>query len=71
MDWTRRATPESVTATVRRRLRGGATILLHDSDIEASIGSWRSALGALPDVLISCQEQGLAVGPLAEHGIGL
>jgi peptidoglycan/xylan/chitin deacetylase (PgdA/CDA1 family) len=70
MDWTRRATPNSVAATVRRRLRGGATILLHDSDVEASIGSWRSALGALPAVLTGCEEQGLVVGPLSEHGIG-
>jgi peptidoglycan/xylan/chitin deacetylase (PgdA/CDA1 family) len=68
MDWTRRATPASVAATVRRRLRGGGTILLHDSDVEATVGSWRSALGALPDVLTGCRAQGLTVGPLAEHG---
>jgi peptidoglycan/xylan/chitin deacetylase (PgdA/CDA1 family) len=69
MDWTRGATPRSVTATVRRRLRGGGTILLHDSDVEASVGSWRSALGAVPDVLDYCRERGLTVGPLAEHGV--
>lgn len=68
-DWTRRATPESVAATVRRGLSGGGTILLHDSDVEATLGSWRSALGALPEVLAACREQGLAVGPLADHAV--
>jgi peptidoglycan/xylan/chitin deacetylase (PgdA/CDA1 family) len=68
-DWTRRATPASVAATVRRGLHGGATILLHDSDIAAVPGSWRSALGALPTVLAQCRDLGVAVGPLREHGI--
>ncbi|WP_027946033.1 polysaccharide deacetylase family protein [Amycolatopsis taiwanensis] len=68
-DWTRRATPATVTATVRRDLRGGGTILLHDSDVEATPGSWRSALGALPILLAHCHERGLTVGRLAEHGL--
>jgi peptidoglycan/xylan/chitin deacetylase (PgdA/CDA1 family) len=66
-DWTRRATPVSVAATVLRGLRGGGTILLHDSDVAAVPGSWRSALGALPTVLEHCRDRGFAVGPLREH----
>jgi peptidoglycan/xylan/chitin deacetylase (PgdA/CDA1 family) len=68
-DWTSRATPESVAATVLRGLRGGGTILLHDSDVEAAVGSWRSTLGALPALLAHCHEHGLTVGPLADHGV--
>ncbi|WP_328610704.1 polysaccharide deacetylase family protein [Amycolatopsis sp. NBC_00345] len=67
-DWTSRATPFSVAATVHKGLRGGGTILLHDSDIAAAVGSWRSALGALPAILAGCRDRGLAVGPLCEHG---
>jgi hypothetical protein len=54
---------------VGRGLRGGGTILLHDSDVAAVPGSWRSALGALPQVLDRCVEEGLKVGPLAGHGL--
>jgi peptidoglycan/xylan/chitin deacetylase (PgdA/CDA1 family) len=66
-DWTRRATPPSVAAAVRRGLRGGGTILLHDSDIAATPDCWQSTLGALPMVLAHCQDEGLIVGPLREH----
>jgi peptidoglycan/xylan/chitin deacetylase (PgdA/CDA1 family) len=67
-DWTRRATPGSVAATVLGGLTGGGTVLLHDSDVAAALGSWRATLGALPWVLDHCRAGGLAVGPLAEHG---
>jgi peptidoglycan/xylan/chitin deacetylase (PgdA/CDA1 family) len=66
-DWTAAATPESVGATVRRGLRGGATILLHDSDCTSAPGAWRAALGALPGLVGDLHERGLAVGPLREH----
>jgi hypothetical protein len=56
-----------VLATVRRDLSGGGTVLLHDSDCTSAPGSWRSALGALPDLLADCADRGLTVGPLAEH----
>ncbi|MEU0807627.1 polysaccharide deacetylase family protein [Streptomyces sp. NPDC005970] len=68
-DWTARATPASVLATVRRDLRGGDTVLLHDSDRTAAPGCWRAALGALPAFVRACRDEGWAVGPLAEHGI--
>jgi peptidoglycan/xylan/chitin deacetylase (PgdA/CDA1 family) len=67
-DWTARATPSSVATTVHKGLQGGGTILLHDSDVAAAVGSWRSALGAVPVILAGCRERGLAVGPLREHG---
>jgi peptidoglycan/xylan/chitin deacetylase (PgdA/CDA1 family) len=67
-DWTRTATPASVTTTVLRGLTGGGTVLLHDSDAAAAPGSWRATLGALPRVLEHCHAHRLTVGPLAEHG---
>jgi peptidoglycan/xylan/chitin deacetylase (PgdA/CDA1 family) len=69
-DWTASATAESVFHTVARDLRGGGTVLLHDSDCTSKPLSWRSTLGALPLLLAHCAEQGWRVGPLAEHGTG-
>ncbi|GAA1512552.1 polysaccharide deacetylase family protein [Sphaerisporangium rubeum] len=69
-DWTASATRESVLATLTPGLRGGATVLLHDSDHTCASGAWRSALGALPEVVAYCRAAGLRVGPLGEHGVG-
>jgi peptidoglycan-N-acetylglucosamine deacetylase len=66
-DWTPGATPASVASTVLRGLSGGGTILLHDSDIAATPGSWGSTLDALPQVLDHCRAHGLTVGPLTDH----
>ncbi|WP_204288118.1 polysaccharide deacetylase family protein [Microbispora amethystogenes] len=66
-DWTRRATPESVLRTLTPGLRGGATLLLHDCDHTSAPGSWRSALGALPEVVGRCRAAGLRIGPLSAH----
>jgi peptidoglycan/xylan/chitin deacetylase (PgdA/CDA1 family) len=68
-DWRRRATPESVYRTVVADLRGGGTILLHDSDCTSATGSWRTTLAALPAVLDTCRRRELDVGPLRDHGI--
>lgn len=70
-DWTRRATPESVLATVTRDLAGGGTVLLHDSDCTSAPGAWRSTLGALPLLLEEVQARGLIAGPLRDHGLRL
>ncbi len=67
-DWSADATPRSVLATVRRDLRGGATVLLHDSDRAAAPGCWRATLAALPALVAECRVNGLEVGPLADHG---
>ncbi|GAA1868572.1 polysaccharide deacetylase family protein [Asanoa iriomotensis] len=66
-DWTTRATPRTVCDTVTRRLSGGATILLHDSDTQSAPGSWRATLDALVPLVTTCHQRGWTVGPLAEH----
>ncbi len=68
-DWTRHATPRSVHRTVTADLRGGGTVLLHDSDCTSAPGAWRSALGALPLILDTCAREGLTPGPLREHRV--
>ena len=68
-EWARDATPESVFATLTRNLRGGGTVLLHDSDITSPAGSADAGLGALPLLLDECDHRGLRVGPLREHGL--
>ncbi|MER0448413.1 polysaccharide deacetylase family protein [Streptomyces sp. Edi4] len=67
-DWRRRATPHSVYDTVMGSLRGGGTVLLHDSDCTSATGSWRSTLGALPALLDTWRGHGWATGPLRDHG---
>lgn len=68
-DWTASATPESVLATLSPGIAGGATLLLHDSDVTSAPGAWKSSLGALPNVVAVCRDAGLTVGPLRDHGI--
>ncbi|MFI6660169.1 hypothetical protein ACIBL8_32065 [Streptomyces sp. NPDC050523] len=68
-DWRRRATPGPVQDAVLRDLRGGGTILLHDSDCTAAPGSWRTTLRALPRILDTCETQGWKIGPLREHAV--
>ncbi len=68
-DWREDATPASVRATVTAALRGGGTILLHDTDHTSAPGSWRATLGALPGIVRDCHEAGLEVGPLGRHGM--
>ncbi|MDT3400831.1 polysaccharide deacetylase family protein, partial [Streptomyces sp. B1866] len=53
-DWTAEATAASVRATVRRALRGGGTVLLHDAGRAAAPGCWRATLAALPDLVADC-----------------
>ncbi|MBF9070183.1 polysaccharide deacetylase family protein [Streptacidiphilus fuscans] len=68
-DWRAGATGTSVYQTVTRNLRGGGTILLHDSDCTSAPASWTATLAALPRLLDHCAEQGWQVGPVGEHGI--
>lgn len=67
-DWRARATPESVHDTVMSSLRGGGTVLLHDSDCTSTPGSWRTTLAALPMLLRTFEERGWRVGRLSDHG---
>jgi peptidoglycan/xylan/chitin deacetylase (PgdA/CDA1 family) len=66
-EWAAAATPDSVYANLASHLRGGVTVLLHDSDCTSPPGSWRAALGALPLLLDECSRRGLAVGPVGAH----
>ncbi|MFD7686951.1 polysaccharide deacetylase family protein [Streptomyces sp. NPDC059781] len=68
-DWTAEATPASVRSAVAAGLRGGGTVLLHDTDRMSAPDCWRAALGALPGIVDGCLEAGLSVGPLAEHRV--
>ncbi|WP_407698835.1 polysaccharide deacetylase family protein [Streptomyces acidicola] len=68
-DWKARATAESVVTTVLADLRGGGTLVLHDTDRHAAPGCWRAALAALPGLVGACRAAGLTVGPLGEHGV--
>jgi peptidoglycan/xylan/chitin deacetylase (PgdA/CDA1 family) len=69
LDWQPRATGRSVAANVRRTYCPGATVLLHDSDITSTPGSWRSTLAALPILGEMWGAAGLRVGTLSEHGV--
>jgi peptidoglycan/xylan/chitin deacetylase (PgdA/CDA1 family) len=67
-EWAPGATAQSVLGTLKQDLRGGATVLLHDSDCTSPAGSAQAALGALPLLLDECAKRELRVGPLGEHG---
>jgi peptidoglycan/xylan/chitin deacetylase (PgdA/CDA1 family) len=68
-DWTHSATPASVLGTLTRHLRGGATVLLHDSDCTSAPGSWRNTLAALPALFKGARARGLSIGPLRDHAV--
>jgi peptidoglycan/xylan/chitin deacetylase (PgdA/CDA1 family) len=70
-DWTPSCTADSVYRAVLRRLAGGGTVLLHDSDHSAAPKCWQATLDVLPALLTTCAARGLAVGPLAEHGLAV
>lgn len=69
VDWRPDRSPEQVVTTVRRRLRPGGTVLLHDTDRTSAPGSWRATLGATELLLSHLADDGVPVGPLAEHGL--
>ncbi|MDG4800621.1 polysaccharide deacetylase family protein [Micromonospora sp. WMMD980] len=68
-DWTASATGDGVRRRVLAGLRGGGTVLLHDSSAAAEAGAWRSTLAALPELIAECRRRGWQVGPLAAHGL--
>jgi peptidoglycan/xylan/chitin deacetylase (PgdA/CDA1 family) len=68
-DWEARATPERVLRTLTPQLRGGGTVLLHDSDCTSAPGSWRNTLGALDGLIDLVEDAGHTMGPLREHGL--
>jgi peptidoglycan/xylan/chitin deacetylase (PgdA/CDA1 family) len=66
-DWQRRATASTIARTVRRQLRGGGTVLLHDTDRTAAPGSWWRTLAASEALLTEWSAAGVEVGPLRDH----
>jgi peptidoglycan/xylan/chitin deacetylase (PgdA/CDA1 family) len=68
-DWQRTCTPASVLEELQRGTLDGGTVLLHDSDCTSEPGSWHATLGALPDLLVRCRDQGLQVGTVGAHGL--
>ncbi|MGW0228054.1 polysaccharide deacetylase family protein [Actinopolymorpha singaporensis] len=68
-DWAAGADGDSVARRVLGSLDGGGTVLLHDSDVAAVPGSWRSTLDAVGTVVGHCRRQGWVVGPLRDHGM--
>jgi peptidoglycan/xylan/chitin deacetylase (PgdA/CDA1 family) len=68
-DWRARATPESVSSDVARHLKGGATILLHDSDCTSAPNSWHATLGALAQIAARARSENLEIGCLRDHGL--
>lgn len=59
-DWEARATPESIAARVTGGVVPGAVLLLHDADDYSAPDSWRRMVAALPRVLDTLAESGLA-----------
>jgi peptidoglycan-N-acetylglucosamine deacetylase len=59
-DWEARATPASITARVTDGAGEGAVLLLHDADDYSAPGSWRRTAAALPRVLDTLAQRGLA-----------
>jgi peptidoglycan/xylan/chitin deacetylase (PgdA/CDA1 family) len=66
-DWEDRS-PAQVAATVRRQLRPGGTVLLHDSDCTTPVaGSWRATVAALSLIAERADQLGCTIGPLRDH----
>jgi peptidoglycan/xylan/chitin deacetylase (PgdA/CDA1 family) len=59
-DWEARATPESIAALVTDGAGEGSVLLLHDADDYSAEGSWRRTAAALPRVLQTLSDRGLA-----------
>jgi peptidoglycan-N-acetylglucosamine deacetylase len=68
-EWMPGATPDTVYRTALPDLKGGATVLLHDSDCTSPAGSALAALGALPRLVQQCDDLNLRIGPLRDHGL--
>jgi peptidoglycan-N-acetylglucosamine deacetylase len=66
-DWRSEATAQTVMEDLHPDIRGGATILLHDSDCTSAPCSWKSTLGALPLLADELTTQGLRAVSLTQH----
>ena len=66
-DWEAGATGIRIAHTVRRQLRDGGTVLLHDTDRTSAPGSWWRTLAATEALLDEWSAARFDVGPLSEH----
>ncbi|MEI2711877.1 MAG: hypothetical protein V9G04_00930 [Nocardioides sp.] len=66
-DWSRFATPGTIDAMVRRTLRPGGTVLLHDADTYSAPGSWRRTYAATERLLERWGQAGVEVGTVTAH----
>jgi peptidoglycan/xylan/chitin deacetylase (PgdA/CDA1 family) len=67
MDWQPGATGSTVAGNIARTWWPGPTVLLHDSDLTSTPGSWRATLEALPILHSRWAAEDLDVGPLRDH----
>ena len=58
-DWTRQATPASITRRLTADARAGDILLLHDADYYSAPGSWVRTAAALPTILEELERRGL------------
>ena len=61
-----RVTAEEIRARVRRKLRPGAIVLLHDGDGYDPQGDRRRTAAALPGIIADARNAGYALRPLAD-----
>lgn len=69
-DWRADATADSVVRDLLARPPGGGTLLLHDSDVTSTPGSWRTTVAALPVLAEQLAAMHLSVTALRDHGVG-
>lgn len=65
-DWTRSATAASIAGLATRGLGDGDIVLLHDADHYSVSGSWQRTAAALPRILETIGQSGLACVRLTE-----
>jgi peptidoglycan/xylan/chitin deacetylase (PgdA/CDA1 family) len=58
-DWSKRATPASITRRLTAEVRAGDILLLHDADYYSAPGSWVRTAAALPMILEELEARGL------------
>lgn len=66
-DWSRYVSSEGIVRRVRRTIRPGGTVLLHDSARCSAPDSWRRTLRATDVLLADWRHQAIPVGALRDH----
>jgi peptidoglycan/xylan/chitin deacetylase (PgdA/CDA1 family) len=66
-DWRAGARGSEVARQVQHTFVPGATVLLHDSDVTSTPGSWKATVEAIPLLARDWHDRGLEVGALSQH----